>query len=730
MLETKNIRKQTHYPNFRVDPEIALRRRLEEEKMKRRIGILVAAAENKEEGGKGRRISSKSEQNLGEQLESERASDISSSNAENDISQRERNKPQHFLLSTPPHNSTPKVSVHPISHHEMNDTRDSSSPLKFSNDPPMQALMPRTDGDSFMKSSNITRCSSSTHEKIKPASEPCGSVKKSSDKDFSSLLPSYQGDPSSSCSPSPKNKRSTKSKDRSNLRKGKWTAEEEEFTSRIIHYFSTGLLTLPEGTTLRSYLSEKLSCDPMRITKKFAGASCLGKRVYRLCDRTQATGNDIEMAKAELARLEQRFRARVEQGRTPFFSQETADIVASHVNSGLLPPIPIGNTNWLSQYGSTQNPSVNSFPWLFSQTGPSWFNNMGQNTLTMNLPIIPNALNMPSALPGQLQNPLASNNPLPTTPLTNLAWIQALSTMVPPIHSVAPTFNNVSSNFSPKELVPAATVTAIDHTQELWKNQQNALAAAKAAEALALETDDLKDIVCKSACIDNSSRKIDSSASDESLKNETPITIPSSAPVRSKEEEDAGSMLLGFLSTLRKGHAAAMEEARRNDEIKLQKANDVGVISSPAEDDQTKDSSLASSLQGSSNDTTHPSESSGGNSCDSETSETLSSSDNNASQGRELSKTGSSVNTDSASRGKGIDDWAGSSSDDSDKDQSVTSKSANVGIFSSKNVADHTTRMYALQNGPSPLDSLTCHNRLPERKRKRQRTEKEKLRRR
>merc|ERR1711957_785247 len=240
--------------------------------------------------------------------------------------------------------------------------------------------------------------------------------------------------------------------------------------------------------------------------------------------------------------------------------------------------------------------------------------------------------NMPSALPGQLQNPLASNNPLPTTPLTNLAWIQALSTMVPPIHSVAPTFNNVSSNFSPKELVPAATVTAIDHTQELWKNQQNALAAAKAAEALALETDDLKDIVCKSACIDNSSRKIDSSASDESLKNETPITIPSS--------------------------------------------------------------------------------------------------DNNASQGRELSKTGSSVNTDSASRGKGIDDWAGSSSDDSDKDQSVTSKSANVGIFSSKNVADHTTRMYALQNGPSPLDSLTCHNRLPERKRKRQRTEKEKLRRR
>ena len=61
--------------------------------------------------------------------------------------------------------------------------------------------------------------------------------------------------------------------------------EEEEYTSRIIHHFRAGLLTLPEGMTLRSYLASKLSCDPMRITKKFAGASCLGKRIYHLCER-------------------------------------------------------------------------------------------------------------------------------------------------------------------------------------------------------------------------------------------------------------------------------------------------------------------------------------------------------------------------------------------------------------------------------------------------------------
>jgi hypothetical protein len=69
-------------------------------------------------------------------------------------------------------------------------------------------------------------------------------------------------------------------------------------------------LTLPEGATLRSYLAEKLNCDPMRITKKYAGASCLGRRVYHFQNRVHPTVADIQVAKAELDHLEQRFRAR------------------------------------------------------------------------------------------------------------------------------------------------------------------------------------------------------------------------------------------------------------------------------------------------------------------------------------------------------------------------------------------------------------------------------------
>jgi hypothetical protein len=50
----------------------------------------------------------------------------------------------------------------------------------------------------------------------------------------------------------------------------------------------------------------------MRITKKFTGACCLGRRVYHLRDRPQATHGEVAIAQAELSHLEQRFRLRVE----------------------------------------------------------------------------------------------------------------------------------------------------------------------------------------------------------------------------------------------------------------------------------------------------------------------------------------------------------------------------------------------------------------------------------
>ena len=56
--------------------------------------------------------------------------------------------------------------------------------------------------------------------------------------------------------------------DQAGLRKGKWTIEEEEYTRRLVQHFNNGLLMIPDDTTLRAFLSNRLKCDRMRITKK------------------------------------------------------------------------------------------------------------------------------------------------------------------------------------------------------------------------------------------------------------------------------------------------------------------------------------------------------------------------------------------------------------------------------------------------------------------------------
>ena len=95
----------------------------------------------------------------------------------------------------------------------------------------------------------------------------------------------------------------------SNLRKGKWTTEEERYAQAIISMFNRGLLPIAAGTTLRCYLSEKLSCDPMRITKKFAGASCIGKQVFMPAGDFKSSVNQSELARLEqdLRRLQETF---------------------------------------------------------------------------------------------------------------------------------------------------------------------------------------------------------------------------------------------------------------------------------------------------------------------------------------------------------------------------------------------------------------------------------------
>ena len=48
-------------------------------------------------------------------------------------------------------------------------------------------------------------------------------------------------------------------------RKGKWTEEEETYTMKLIEAFIAGVLPLPQGTTLRSFLSDKLCWYKLRF---------------------------------------------------------------------------------------------------------------------------------------------------------------------------------------------------------------------------------------------------------------------------------------------------------------------------------------------------------------------------------------------------------------------------------------------------------------------------------
>ncbi|POM80840.1 Zinc ion binding protein [Phytophthora palmivora] len=90
------------------------------------------------------------------------------------------------------------------------------------------------------------------------------------------------------------------------MRKGKWTAEESAYCDRLIEEFKKGNLPLAEGTTLRTFLSKLLNCDPMRISKKYTGDQCIGKIIFRRRE-DEVSKEDMESIRKDLAELEKTY---------------------------------------------------------------------------------------------------------------------------------------------------------------------------------------------------------------------------------------------------------------------------------------------------------------------------------------------------------------------------------------------------------------------------------------
>lgn len=93
---------------------------------------------------------------------------------------------------------------------------------------------------------------------------------------------------------------------REGVRRGKWTSEEQAYADRLIRDFEAGALPLENGATLRAFLSKKLNCDPMRISKKFAGARCLGKQIF-LKRATEPNAETVQYDDSSLKKLENDF---------------------------------------------------------------------------------------------------------------------------------------------------------------------------------------------------------------------------------------------------------------------------------------------------------------------------------------------------------------------------------------------------------------------------------------
>ncbi|EQC42349.1 hypothetical protein SDRG_00087 [Saprolegnia diclina VS20] len=95
-------------------------------------------------------------------------------------------------------------------------------------------------------------------------------------------------------------------------RTGYWLREEQLYAHKLIDCFLKGVLDLPKGITLRSFLADRLSCSPMRISKKLATGSLMGRAIPRKIgtavyvpkfDASDAFQTLVQQAQLDLNRL-------------------------------------------------------------------------------------------------------------------------------------------------------------------------------------------------------------------------------------------------------------------------------------------------------------------------------------------------------------------------------------------------------------------------------------------
>ncbi|KAG7394965.1 hypothetical protein PHYBOEH_004406 [Phytophthora boehmeriae] len=95
-------------------------------------------------------------------------------------------------------------------------------------------------------------------------------------------------------------------------RSGIWSKDEEAYAAALVSYFLQGLLDLPEGTTLRKFLAEKLCCNRRRVSMKLATETLANQKIPRKVGASvfvpaQPAPNDEEREDVERVLYELRY---------------------------------------------------------------------------------------------------------------------------------------------------------------------------------------------------------------------------------------------------------------------------------------------------------------------------------------------------------------------------------------------------------------------------------------
>lgn len=141
----------------------------------------------------------------------------------------------------------------------------------------------------------------------------------------------------------------------------------------MIWCFNAGTLPIAPDeahVTLRSYLAEKLDCDPMRITKKYTGASCLGKKVYRIARNDDVSPDQLAQDQLELQMLEKAFLAKLDQIRSKKVMQglsearrsQNKDVFSPSMSGSMRPSLMMDGYSSSSSYTAGSPPRTSLYP--------------------------------------------------------------------------------------------------------------------------------------------------------------------------------------------------------------------------------------------------------------------------------------------------------------------------------------------------------------------------------